>query len=58
MTPQMPLAAYVDPSALIPEVLGEELFQSSTRWRLDAFPHLMSSDFLEAELRVAFKREP
>ena len=57
MTPQMPLVAYVDPSALIPEVLGEELFQSSTRRRLDGFPHLMSSDFLEAELRVAFKRE-
>ena len=57
MTPQMPLVAYVDPSALIPEVLGEELFQSSTSRRLDTFPHLMSSDFLEAELRVAFKRE-
>ena len=53
----MPLVAYVDPSALIPEVLGEELFQRSTRPRLDAFPHLMSSNYLEAELRVAFRRE-
>ena len=57
MTPQMPLVAYVDPSALIPEVLGEELFRSSTRPRLEAFPRLMSSNLLEAELRVAFKRE-
>ena len=57
MTPQVPLVAYVDPSALMPAILGEELFHSSTRRRLDAFPHLMSSNFLEAELRVAFKRE-
>ena len=57
MTQRMPLVAYVDPSALITQVLGEELFHSSTRPRLDAFPHLMSSNFLEAELRVAFKRE-
>ncbi len=57
MTLRMPLVAYVDPSALIAEVLGEELFQSSTRLRLEAFPHLMSSNFLEAELRVAFRRE-
>ena len=57
MTPRMPLVAYVDPSALIPEVLGEELFQRSTRLRLDSFPYLMSSNFLEAELRVTFRRE-
>ena len=57
MTPRMPLVAYVDTSALIPEVLGEELFQRSTRLRLDFFPYLMSSNFLEAELRVTFRRE-
>ena len=55
-TPQRPLVAYLDPTALIPIIFGEEPVSSVTQERLDSFPILMSSSFLEAELRIAFER--
>ena len=57
MTPQRLLVAYLDPTALIPIIFGEEPVGSATQDRLEAFPRLISSNLLEAELRVAFERE-
>ena len=56
MTPQRALMAYLDPTALIPMVFGEEPVGSATQDRLDTFPRLTSSNLLEAELRIAFER--
>ena len=47
--------AYVDPSALIPMIFGEQ--PEATRIRLERFPILLSSTLLNAELRATFKRE-
>ena len=55
-TPQRQLVAYLDPTALIPIIFGEEPVGTVTQERLDKFPALMSSNFLETELRVAFER--
>ena len=55
-SPQFQLVAYLDPTALIPIIFGEEPVGSVTQERLDNFPILMSSNFLETELRVAFER--
>ncbi len=57
MTPQHLLVAYLDPTALIPIVFGEEPVGGATQDRLDMFPRLISSNLLEAELRSAFERE-
>ena len=54
--PQLQFVAYLDPTALIPIIFGEEPVGSVTQERLDNFPILMSSNFLETELRVAFER--
>lgn len=50
---ERPLMAYVDPSALIPMIFGEQ--PEETRARLEMFPILLSSTLLDAELRVAFQ---
>ena len=55
-TPQHQLVAYLDPTVLIPIIFGEEPVGTVTQERLDKFPMLMSSNFLETELRVAFER--
>ena len=48
--------AYVDTSALVSIAFNERGGTSLAR-RLDNFSHLLSSNLLEAELRVAFVRE-
>ena len=48
--------AYVD-SSLIVNVAFDEEGASGTRRRLDGFDSLVSSNLLEAEVRVAFARE-
>ena len=48
--------AYLDPTALIPVVFGEEPVGAATQERLNRFPTLMSSNLLEAELRFEFER--
>lgn len=49
--------AYLDPTALIPVVFGEEPVVAATQERLNHFPILVSSNLLEAELRAEFERE-
>ena len=49
--------AYLDPTALIPIVFGEEPVGATTQERLNRFPVLVSSNLLEAELRGRFERE-
>ena len=49
--------AYLDPTALIPIVFGEESAGAATQERLNLFPVLVSSNLLEAELRGRFERE-
>lgn len=55
-TPRHQLVAYLDPTTLIPIIFEEEPVDTVTQERLDKFPMLMSSNFLETELRVAFER--
>ncbi len=55
MTPSSLAIAYLDPTALIPVVFGEEPVGDVTQERLNRFPILMSSNLLEAELRVEFE---
>ena len=57
MTPSSLAIAYLDPTALIPIVFGEEPVGAVTQERLNRFPILMSSNLLEAELRGRFERE-
>ena len=58
MTPlQLPVAAYVDTTALSPITLGEEPVGTAVRQRLEAFSYLLSSNLMEAELRHAFALE-
>ena len=57
MTPSSLAIAYLDPTALIPIVFGEEPVGVVTPERLNRFPTLMSSNLLEAELRFEFERE-
>ena len=58
MTPlQRPLAAYVDATAPLAIAIGEEPAGTAVQQRLGAFPYLLSSNLLEAELRAALKRE-
>ena len=55
MTPSSLAIAYLDPTALIPVVFGEEPVGDVTQERLNRFPILVSSNLLEAELRVEFE---
>ena len=55
MTPSSLAIAYLDPTALIPVVFGEEPVGAVTQVRLNRFPILVSSNLLEAELRVEFE---
>ena len=58
MTPSsLPLAAYVDTTSVLPISFGEEPVGAAVQLRLSRFPRLLSSNVLEAELRVAFQRE-
>jgi len=57
MTPSSLAIAYLDPTALIPIVFEEEPVDAVTWERLNRFPVLVSSNLLEAELRVRFARE-
>ena len=58
MTPlQRPPAAYVDSTAAVAIAIGEESAGTAVQRRLGAFPYLLSSNLLEAELRLVFKRE-
>ena len=57
MTPSSLAVAYLDPTALIPIVFGEEPVGAVTEERLNRFPVLVSSNLLEAELRRRFERE-
>ena len=57
MTPSSPAIAYLDPTALIPVVFGEEPVGAVTQERLNRFPILVFSNLLEAELRARFERE-
>ena len=57
MTPSSLAIAYLDPTALIPIVFGEEPVGAVTQERLNRFPILTSSNLLEAELRVRFERD-
>ena len=58
MTPQLlPVVAYVDTTAVLPVALGEEPVGASVQRRLDSFPHLLSANLLETELRAVFKAE-
>ena len=57
MTPPSLAIAYLDPTALIPIVFGEEPVGAVTQERLNRFPILTSSNLLEAELRVRFERD-
>ena len=55
-SPRQQLVAYLDPTALISIIFGEEPVGTVTQERLDKFPVLMSSNFLETEFRFAFER--
>ena len=55
--PLLPAVAYVDATAVLPVALGEEPVGSSVQRRLDSFPHLLSANLLETELRAVFKAE-
>ena len=57
MTPSSLAIAYLDPTALIPIVFGEEPVGAVTQERINRFPILMSSNLIEAELRVEFEIE-
>ena len=58
MTPlQLPMVAYVDTTAVLPIAFREEPAATSVQRRLDSFPHLLSANLLETELRTAFKYE-
>ena len=57
MTPSSLAIAYLDPTALIPVVFGEEPVGTVTQERINRFPILMSSNLIEAELRVEFEIE-
>ena len=57
MAPSSLAIAYLDPTALIPVVFGEEPVGAATQERLNRFPILVSSNLLEAELRARFERE-
>ncbi len=57
MTPSSLAIVYLDPTALIPIVFGEEPVGAVTQERLNRFPILMSSNLIEAELRVEFEIE-
>ena len=57
MTPSSLAIAYLDPTALIPIVFEEEPVGAVTRVRINRFPVLVSSNLLEAELRVEFEIE-
>ena len=58
MTPlQLPMVAYVDTTAVLPIAFREEPAGTSVQRRLDSFPHLLSANLLETELRTAFKYE-
>ena len=60
MTPRqlpLPLVAYVDTTALMPVAFREEPAGTSVQRRLGSFPHLLSANLLETELRAAFKYE-
>ena len=58
MTPQLlPAVAYVDTTAILPVALGEESVGASVQRRLDSYPHLLSANLLETELRAVFKAE-
>ena len=56
MTPQPPSIAYVDSSSLVPLVFGERRAGDAITWRLRQYWTLLSSNLLEAELRVAFRQ--
>lgn len=56
MTPPAPRVAYVDGSALIPMALGEQPVGDAVNQRLQRHPILISSNLLEAELRVEFRQ--
>ena len=51
----LPLMAYIDPSALIPAIFGQQ--PAATGRKMERFPILVSSHLLEADLRAAFARE-
>ena len=55
--PSLPLAAYVDTTSVLPISSGEEPVGAAVQLRLGRFPHLLSSNVLEAELRAAFQHE-
>ena len=55
--PSLPPAAYVDTTSVLPVSSGEEPVGAAVQLRLGRFPRLLSSNVLEAELRVAFQRE-
>ena len=57
MTPQPPSVAYVDASALVPLALNEQPVGDAVVRRLQRHTILLSSNLLEAELRVAFRHE-
>ena len=57
MTPQLPVAAYVDTTAVSPISLGEEPAGTAVQRRLGAFSYLLSANFMEVELRHAFALE-
>ncbi len=58
MTPlRFPPAAYVDTTALPPIAFGGEPAGGAVQRRLNDFPYLLSSNLLEAELRVVFRHE-
>ena len=56
MTQQQPSVAYVDSSALVPLVLEERSAGDAVTRRLQRHRMLLSSNLLEAELRVAFQQ--
>ena len=56
MTPQPPSVAYVDASALVPMVLGEQPVGDAVMRRLQRHAILLSSNLLEAELRADFQQ--
>ncbi len=56
MQPSRPRLAYVDTSATLAVAL-EEPAAPSVAERLSAFPRLLSSNLLEAEMRAAYHRE-
>ena len=55
-TPELPLMAYVDTSAILAIAFGEPDWELTAR-KLAGFPVLLSSNLLEAEMRSAFERE-